>query len=214
MRAAEVLDVDVMDYDAFIDLDADTMADLALAITSGYSGALYAGDDTTLFAYNDGAKLKVLYRSFDPTGSGAAGDGSLTVAPVIDETTPDAEFVVTPSTPLDIPDDSDWDMSGVTETATVTGCGTVIAARLEATITHDFPGDVTFYLSSPGDAVSDIEMIDASGSTGGTFTFDSGDPEFAFDGVMGNGDWTVLATDNYAADTGTVDAFTLQLWCL
>ncbi len=115
----------------------------------------------------------------------------------------------------------------------ITGCDTT-TGNPNASVTHTFNGDLSFKLTSPqGTTVSLIasrggagqnfctvtldddggfpaaSTIPATGAVTGNFAPES--PLSAFDGQNANGNWTLNVADTGAADTGTLNRFSLLI---
>ena len=148
------------------------------------------------------------------------------------------------STPIPIPDNNP---TGITSTINVAGAGTLIwDVNVIVNITHTFPGDLDFTLTSPSGTIVTLST-DNGGSNDNAFagtTFDDqADPDSqipygvnpnqvndhmytvgvtatpltpeeplaAFNGQNPNGTWTLKVLDDAAADTGTLNSWSLEI---
>lgn len=93
-----------------------------------------------------------------------------------------------------------------TSTAVITDACTVIAVLVDYAVTHTFASDLGFALKSPTGA-DFVDLGNAAGAMGGF------GPVTAFEGVNGQGTWTLQVTDEYAGDEGTLDEWTLTVFC-
>jgi len=119
---------------------------------------------------------------------------------------PDKVVTTNPAPDLAIPDDSTL---SVTSTATVTGACTVALVTVDWTITHEYAPDVDFSLKSPSGA----DYVYLGSPTTGTELTGSYGPLASFDGDNGTGVWTLEVVDVGAGDSGTLDAWTLSVYC-
>jgi len=116
---------------------------------------------------------------------------------------PDKVVTVTPA--LAIPDTD----TPVTSTATVSGACTVKLVTVDWALTHRYSPDIDFSLKSPSGADyvflgSPTSSLDETGSYG---------PVTGFDGDNGTGIWTLEVVDTGAGDAGTLDSWTLKVYC-
>lgn len=117
----------------------------------------------------------------------------------------DPDFTVTTDLDPDlaVPDN---DLMGVSSTASVAGPCTVSMVAVEWTITHTFPTDLSLNLYSPDGNLISLGRPSASG-TG------SAGPSDELMGDNGAGTWTLEVADGATGDEGTLDAWTLHVWC-
>ncbi len=125
---------------------------------------------------------------------------------------------VTSTPALAIPDNVS---AGVDDQIQVSGCSEVVEIDMDIDITHTFRGDLRIELTNPagetiilknrfGFSADDIignfnETLGANGT--------SAEPIDTFVGSVGNGTWTLNVSDNASFDTGTLNSWTLNLFC-
>lgn len=191
------LDIDV-DSDGAVDLvfelDASDVASDAVATVVAYLDAVGA--------------LQLLVRAVSPTGAVTQAGVTPTPAPP----TQPANVLTTNTPATAVPDDTELgDAGNATDVITVTDCADVFAVRVGWDVDHARPDDLELHLTSPsGDAFLVADPPGTSAVTGET-----GDSGFLFHwtGLVGNGDWTLEAVDVASPNVGTLNAWTLELWC-
>jgi len=113
-----------------------------------------------------------------------------------------------------------YDYSTTTSTASTSGCGTIQSVTVAVNITHTYQGDLTLELRGPS-GVS-VTLHDRTGSGAdhiiGVYADSGGslvpaDALSAFEGTSGDGTWTFDVTDNVGGDQGTIDSWSLTLYC-
>ena len=112
------------------------------------------------------------------------------------------------------------DYTTTTSTASVSGCGTVQSLQVTVDITHTWQGDLSLELLGPSGL--GVTLHDRTGGSAdniiGTYADSGGtlipvDPLTTFEGSNGDGTWTLDARDNAAGDTGTLNSWSLTLYC-
>ncbi len=131
-------------------------------------------------------------------------------------------------TPVAIPDAN---TTGASSLITVASPYDVVDVDLLVNITHTYTGDLDLYLIGPdgttvllsdqhgggGNNYTNTHFDDdaatpiGSGSAPFTGSFQPDQPLAALAGQPATGDWTFKVVDNWGADTGTIDAWQLQL---
>lgn len=133
---------------------------------------------------------------------------------------------VTSSTIKAIPD-----AGSTASTMSFTGTGLVTDINVTVNITHPYDSDLTVYLISPQG--TRVTLFSGVGGSGDNFVntvlddeaataIDAGLPAFTgrfrpdellsrFDGENANGTWTLEVYDDYAADTGTLNSWSLEI---
>jgi hypothetical protein len=106
--------------------------------------------------------------------------------------------------PIGIPDD---DVYGVKSTIDVTGMADCAAnARVRLDIRHTYRGDLHVELVDPSDATTVLWNQEGGGAD-----------DLALDDLItvptANGPWTVVVSDRYAWDTGTLETFSIEVTC-
>jgi subtilisin-like proprotein convertase family protein len=110
----------------------------------------------------------------------------------------------------------------VTVTFDVTGCAVVEDVRLVLDATHEYRGDIIVELAAPSaeELLIKDATFDGTDDINGTFSADSTGyflvPTMAtyFDGVVGDGTWTLTLTDDWpSSDDGSFNSATLELFC-
>ena len=103
-----------------------------------------------------------------------------------------------------IPDQS---TAGVKRTLAITGNGSITGVAVDVGITHSYRGDLTVTLIHP-DGTTAL-LLDKAG--GGTADVDERFTTSAFNGRPAAGEWTLWVVDNFQGDTGTLDAWLLEV---
>ena len=203
----ELGEVAADDYGLAIDLDNDGETDLDLG---RLLGSAVTGDSVVATAYVDGF-----------------GNGKVyTIA-----LNSDAEIITSTNLVLqEMPGERVSSSSGrVRRSVEVAGCPLVDDVDVDIELTHAFAPDLTIDLVNPaGEFVFLWDEDDPSGDDiVGTFDADAGDdgldrgddalftvPELAdFEGLSGNGTWTLIINDPYTGDEGTLDSWALTVGC-
>lgn len=113
-----------------------------------------------------------------------------------------------------------YDYSTTTSTAAASGCGAVLDLEITLDITHTYRGDLTVDLIAPGGTA--VRLHDRSGSSSdnlqGTYAVSGGTltPAASLSGLVGqggDGTWTLSVTDNVGSDQGTLNSWSVTLWC-
>ena len=107
-------------------------------------------------------------------------------------------------TPVAIPDN---DPAGVSTTIDIAASGAIAAMLVDVDISHTYRGDLRVTLRHPSGA--EIVLHDQAG--GGTDNLVRGYTPADFDGLEMNGTWTLIVSDMAAADTGTLNSWSLLL---
>jgi len=103
-----------------------------------------------------------------------------------------------------IPDQS---ATGLTSAITIAGAGAISDVAVEVDITHSYRGDLTVKLVHP-DGTS-ATLIDKTG--GGNADINERLATSVFNGRRAAGVWKLVVSDNFAGDTGTLDAWLLEV---
>ncbi|QFU07043.1 Thermophilic serine proteinase precursor (plasmid) [Pseudoalteromonas sp. THAF3] len=114
------------------------------------------------------------------------------------------EFSYENTTAVDIPDN---DATGITSVITVADDVTVFDTNTFVDISHTWIGDLIVTLTSPSGTVATLHNRSGGSADDINETFNSE----AFNGEVATGDWTLAVSDNVGADTGTLNAWTLNL---
>lgn len=147
-----------------------------------------------------------------PTDSGLGRDGG---APGDASMTGDLRLSRTPA--LAITDD---DTAGVSDIGAVAGSGCIIAGiSLHVDITHTCDGDLAVDLTAPNG--TNVAVYGGLSTCSDTVPFDvdstsAGEVPFTLAslvGTAGNGTWVLRVVDATAADTGTLNAWSLDITC-
>ena len=112
------------------------------------------------------------------------------------------------------------DVSTITDTLTMTGCGTLSDLTVDMDITHTWRGDLEIDLVSPGGTT--VRLWDGTGGSAddliGNFNdaatdLTSAEALSAFVGEDGAGDWVLSVYDSAFGDSGTLNSWGLNLSC-
>jgi subtilisin-like proprotein convertase family protein len=112
------------------------------------------------------------------------------------------------------------DYNTITSTASIGTCDEILDFSLGLDLTHSYRGDLTVTLFGP--VGTTVRLHDRGGGSAdhliGTYAFSGGtlaavDPLTAFYGNLGTGTWTLTVKDNAGGDTGTLNSWSLTLWC-
>lgn len=108
------------------------------------------------------------------------------------------------TTPLAIPDD---DPTGVASDISITGAGNVAAVRVTVDIAHPFLADLVISIAKDGG--TPVELLREEYAEGTTLvrTF----PVDAFNGQPAAGTWTLRVSDVAGGDTGTLNAWSIEI---
>lgn len=110
----------------------------------------------------------------------------------------------TNDTPMAIPD---RDAAGITSVINVPDAITAFTVNTTVDITHTYIGDLIVSLTSPNGTVATLHSRAGGGTDNLMETFSSE----TFSGEVATGDWTLSVSDNAAADTGTLNSWSLAI---
>lgn len=112
------------------------------------------------------------------------------------------------------------DNSTTTSSATVSGCGTVQSVEVSVDISHTYQGDLTVELRGPSGVSATLHDRSGSGTDDivGTYATSGGsitpvDSLYVFTNENGDGIWTLEIEDHAFVDTGTLNAWSITLYC-
>lgn len=114
------------------------------------------------------------------------------------------DFTYTNDTPIAIPDS---DTAGVDSVITINDPLTVFATQASVDITHTYIGDLIVTLTSPAGTSSTLHSQSGGGADDIVQSYSLAD----FNGEVATGDWVLHVEDALAADTGTVNNWSLTL---
>lgn len=113
------------------------------------------------------------------------------------------------------------DNSAVSSPASVTRCGTVQSVEVSVDISHSYQGDLTIELRSASGVGATLHdrsggstdnIVGTYATTGGSLT--PVDSLYVFTNESGSGTWTLEIDDSAYFDDGTLNSWTLTLYCL
>lgn len=114
------------------------------------------------------------------------------------------EFSYQNDTPMAIPDTNS---QGITSTITINDDITVFDTNTFVDITHTWIGDLIVTLTSPSGTMVTLHNRSGGSADDINETYNSA----AFNGEVATGDWTLFVSDNASSDTGTLNAWSLNL---
>ncbi len=117
------------------------------------------------------------------------------------------DHTYTNTTPADIPDNTP---EGVTSVITITDALAIFDTDAYLNISHTWIGDLQVSLTSPEGTTAFLH----NGEGGGADDIDKHVFLSAFDGESTLGDWVLTVVDTYAADTGTLNNWSLTFTAL
>lgn len=118
---------------------------------------------------------------------------------------------------LPIPDEGQ-----VESTALIGPCDPVHGTTVTVDVTHPYIGDLVLSLIAPDGTAHALhvrsgadadDIVGTYSSDKSVATLDAAVPLSKLDGVMGTGEWTLLIQDMQPDDTGTLNAWGLELRC-
>ncbi|MFU2512232.1 S8 family serine peptidase [Pseudoalteromonas sp. ASV78] len=112
------------------------------------------------------------------------------------------DFTYSNETPVDIPDN---DTAGISSVITVNDPLTVFATQADINISHSYIGDLIVTLTSPTGTTSTLHSQSGGSADDLVQSYALAD----FNGEVATGDWTLYVEDTYAADTGTLNNWSL-----
>lgn len=139
-------------------------------------------------------------------GSGSTATATATTTATATATATTAGCTGTNGTDLNIPDAG----SAVTSSITISGCShsaALASSTVYVDIVHTYRGDLSIYLYAPDGSYYILKSADSSDSAANvTITYTAN-----LSSETSNGTWTLSVRDNYAADTGTLNTWTLTV---
>ena len=112
------------------------------------------------------------------------------------------DFTYSNETLVDIPDN---DTAGISSVITVNDPLTVFATQADINISHSYIGDLIVTLTSPTGTTSTLHSQSGGSADDLVQSYVLAD----FNGEVATGDWTLYVEDTYAADTGTLNNWSL-----
>jgi len=199
-----------------LDVDADMALDYVGTIPTVN---LFNNSSVVVAVYfNAGGDLRALPNEWTLSGGRFGSPQTLTVPPP-PRLTPNNTTTVEEDPPLVLDNITN---PLVTIEFAVTGCTTVNQVEVAVDVTHTFRGDIAAVLTSPTGETLSLKNSGSggSGSLVGTFS-DYGTGIFGlggalaatFNGIAGNGAWTLALSDNVGGDNGTFNSASLEMHC-
>ena len=112
------------------------------------------------------------------------------------------DFTYSNETPVDIPDN---DTAGISSVITINDPLTVFATQADINISHSYIGDLIVTLTSPTGTTSTLHSQSGGSADDLIQSYALAD----FNGEVATGDWTLYVEDTFAADTGTLNNWSL-----
>lgn len=108
---------------------------------------------------------------------------------------------------------------GVVDELTMTDCESITSVSINTVIQHSWRGDLSLGLTSPAGTTVTLRNASSADSTDdyiGNFPtdFPVADSLAAFHGENGAGTWTLRVEDTFSGDLGTLNSWSLNLFCL
>lgn len=110
------------------------------------------------------------------------------------------------------------DVADAEDSVSISGCASVLSASVDVNISHTFQGDLVITLIAPDG--TEVILKSRSGGTAedviGNFPGDLEpvDDFSILEGLVGNGDWTLIVSDRAGGDDGTLNSWGLNLVCV
>jgi serine protease len=114
------------------------------------------------------------------------------------------EFTYDNNTVVEIPDNN---AEGITSTINIADEITIFASDVYVNITHTWIGDLVVSLTSPSGTTAPLHNAAGGGDDNIDQTFSTS----AFNGEVASGDWVLSVSDNAAADTGTLNNWSMTI---
>lgn len=119
----------------------------------------------------------------------------------------------TPAAPI-----PDANSTGVSDQIAIASACTLVGVTVDVNITHTYIGDLTLTLTAPDGSTSVVLHNQSGGGNQNIIgnypmTLTPSQSLGAFQGVSGQGNWTLTVADTDSGDTGTLNSWGLNLIC-
>ncbi|WP_085297938.1 S8 family serine peptidase [Cognaticolwellia mytili] len=195
-------------YDFTIGSIADWDGEVALAMTGNLDGATLSSNTATpgtTVSLNVPTTADTAWGeySFEVTGTSGDLEKSASVTLFVNPQGLN-DFIYSSDEVIDIPDN---DAAGITSTINVADELTAFASEIHVNISHSWIGDLNVSLTSPAGTTAVLH----GNVGGGTVDLDKTFSTDAFSGEVAMGDWVLSVVDSGAADTGSLNNWSLTI---